>query len=344
MNRTAQVAIASFALAALVFLTTAYASADQRFTLEVSPVFFQDNTGDSAAPPPPGTIPLYCTGGQPGCPNGNPQTTSNLRLDYGLTYQINRRWSVNYAHANLDFSIGRILTITPLSVLSGSINDRIDTGTINYAAGHGLTLSGGYSSHQRVDIAAVPAPGFGNCYLNQEACIGATSNPSSINANDWFVTGAYTFGPHTAYQPPMFKLSASINYWPRVANGNCTGANPQPACGTGGFSPTTYVGSGETYPWSFTWFPLSDFAPNVIRPGTIPFVGYEAANTWFHAENTPETFNVINAGLVQVLPHGLSLSYVYLKFNGRPSSDTVPPPDTIRFAVSIFKLTYDLHF
>jgi hypothetical protein len=343
MHRTAQVAIASFALAALVFLTTGYASADQRFTVELSPVFFQDNTGDSAAPPPPGTIPLYCTSGQPTCPNGSPQTTSNLRLDYALTYQINKRWSVNYSHTNLDFSIGRVLTIAPLSVLSGSINDRVDTGTLTYAAGHGLTFTGSYSSHQRVDIAAVPNPLLGGtCYLNEEACIGATSNPQSINANNWAVGATYAFGPHTAYQPPMFKLGVNVDYWPRPAAGNCSGANPQPACNQNGIP--GYVGSGETYPWSFTWFPLADFPATVIRPGTIPFLGYEDASTWFHAENTPEVYNVVDAGLVQILPHGLSLSYTYLKFNGRPSADTVPPPDTIRFAVSIFKLTYDLHF
>lgn len=348
MHRTAQVAIASLVLAALTFLTSATAqAAQQRWTVEIAPVFFQDNTGDSSAPPPPGTIPLYCTAGQPTCPNGNPQTTSNLRLDYSISYQINKRWSASYAHSTFDFSLGRITSIptgfipgTNFSVLTGSIDDRTDQGTLTYAAGHGLTLDAYYASHQRVSLNAINA--FGPCYFNQEQCIGNTSNPQSINSNYWGVGGTYAFGPHTAYQPPMFKLGFDINYYPRPAAGNCGTAIAQPACGSNGI--LGYVGSGATYPWSITWFPLSDLKPTQFRPGTIPFIGYQDASVWFHAENTPETYNVVDAGVVQILPHGLSLSYTYFKLNGRPSSDTVPPPDTIRSATSILKLTYDLHF
>jgi len=349
MHRTAQVAIASLVLAALVLLTPAIASADQqRFTLEVSPVFFQDNTGDSSVPPlGPNYTPLYCTAGQPTCPNGNPQTTSNLRLDYGLTYQINKRWSINYSHSNFDFSLGRISSIptgSPVapqyfSVLMGSIQDRIDQGTLTYQAGHGLTLDGYYTSHQRISIAAIPI--YSTCYLNQEQCIGNTSNPSSINAVYWGVGAAYTFGPHTPYEPPMFKATFDINYYPRPANGNCTDpATAQAACNSNGIP--GYVGSGATYPWSLTWFPFS--VGHLLQPGTIPFVGYSDSPIWFHGENSPEAFNNVVAGLVQILPHGLSLSYTYLKLNGRYSSDTVPYPDSIRSATSILKLTYDLHF
>ena len=349
MHRTAQVAIASLVLAALALLTPAIASADQqRFTLEVSPVFFQDNTGDSSSPPlGPNYTPLYCTTGQPACPNGNPQTTSNLRLDYGLTYQINKRFSLNYSHSNFDFSLGRISSIPTglpagapqyFSALTGSIDDRIDQATLNYAAGHGLTLDGYYTSHQRIAITAIPI--YSTCYLNQEQCIGNTSNPSSINAVFWGVGAAYTFGPHTPYEPPMFKATVDINYYPRPANGNCTGTNPQPACNSNGIN--GYVGSGAVYPWSLTWFPFS--VGHLLQPGTIPFIGYSDSPIWFHAENSPEAFNNVVAGIVQILPHGLSLSYTYLKLNGRYSSDTVPYPDSIRSATSILKLTYDLHF
>jgi hypothetical protein len=345
MHRTTQVAIASLVLAAFALLTPSIASAaQQRFTLEVSPVFFQDNTGDSGANPPPGTIPFYCSSGQPQCPNGNPQTTSNLRLDYSLSYQINKRFSISYSHTNFDISLGRILTIAPFSVLTGSLNDRIDAGTLTYAAGHGLVLQAAYTSHQRVEFTAQPSPLLGSpCYLNEEACNDGSSNPQSIDSKYWSVGGTYAFGPHTAYQPPMFKIGANMFYYARPAAGNCSNpAIAQPACNTNGIN--GYVGSGATFPWSVTFFPLSDFKPSQIRPGTIPFIGYEDANVWFHAENTPETFNQVVAGLVQILPHGLSLSYTYVKLNGRPSSDTIPPPDTIRSAVSILKLTYDLHF
>ncbi|HTC31329.1 MAG TPA: hypothetical protein VK702_11435 [Candidatus Acidoferrum sp.] len=348
MHRTAKVAIASLVLAAFALLTPMVASADQRFTLEIAPVFFQDNTGDSSVPPlGPNYTPLYCTAGQPTCPNGNPQTTSNLRLDYGLTYQINKRFSLNYSHSNFDFSLGRISSIPTglpagfpqnFSVLTGSIDDRIDTGTLNYAAGHGLTFDAYYTSHQRIVVTALNA--YGPCMLNSEECVGGTSNPSSINAVFWGVGGAYTFGPHTAYEPPMFKATFDINYYPRPANGNCGTALAQPACNSNGIN--GYVGSGAVYPWSLTMFPFS--AVHLLQPGTIPFIGYSDSPIWFHAENSPEAFNNVVAGIVQVLPHGLSLSYTYLKLNGRLSSDTVPPPDSIRSATSLLKLTYDLHF
>ncbi|MGA7572037.1 MAG: hypothetical protein WCC70_11505 [Candidatus Aquilonibacter sp.] len=339
MNRTTQVAMASLVLAALAFLTPSVASAAQKWDLNITPVYFLDNTGDSGAPPPPGTIPFYCPNGGPACPAGSPIRTQNLRLDYSLTYFLTPRWNLQYAHSNFDFSLGRILSITPLSILTGSINDRTDKGSLNYAAGHGLSLSAYYSSTQRVQIEATS--GLGSpCYFNSEQCIGNTSNPASINSNLWGLGAAYTFGPHVAYQPPMFKVGFDINYYPRPASGNCASANPQPACGSGGIN--GYVGSGAVYPWSITVFPFSDL--HLLKPGTIPFFGYSDSSVWFHAENTPETYNVVDAGLVQILPHGLSLSYTYFKLNGRQSSDTIPPPDTIRSATSIFKLSYDLHF
>ncbi len=349
MNRT-QVAIASLVLAAFAILIPATASAaQQRWTLDISPVYFQDNTGDSQAPPlGPNYTPLYCPNGSSACPSyGYPQTTRNFRLDYDLTYQLNRRWSLNYSHANFDFTLGRLSTVPTglpvgypqnFSALTGSINDITDQGTVSYAAGHGLTLTAFYASHQRSQITATNL--YGPCYFNSVQCVGNTSNPSSINSNYWGVTGTYSFGPHTAYEPPMFKVGAQINYYPRPSAGNCGTALAQAACGSNGIN--GYVGSGTTYPWSFTFFPFSN--SHLLQPGTIPFIGYEAASVWFHGENTPETYNVVDAGIVQILPHGLSLSYTYFKLNGRQSSDTVPPPDTIRSATSIVKLTYALHF
>jgi hypothetical protein len=349
--------MASLVLAALTFLTTSVASAAQKWDLEITPVYFMDNTGDSQAPPPPGFAPLYvpayCPNGSPSCPAGSPQTTQNLRLDYALTYFLTPRWNLQYAHTDFDFSLGRITSIPAapgvnLSVLTGSVNDRTDKGSLNYAAGHGLSFSAYYSSTQRIQIVAT---GNGTaCYFNQEQCIGNTSNPSSINSNLWGLGGAFTFGPHVAYQPPMFKVTFDINYYPRTSNpvpcpgqpGNLLGAlgGYQPACNSNGIN--GYVGSGVVYPWGITWFPFSDL--HLLQPGTIPFIGYSDSSVWFHAENTPETYNVVDAGIVQILPHGLSLSYTYFKLNGRYSSDTVPPPDSIRSATSIFKLNYDLHF
>ncbi|HTU69953.1 MAG TPA: hypothetical protein VMF11_06490 [Candidatus Baltobacteraceae bacterium] len=358
MRRTLTIIAAAVLFASLIGFTIATASAaDNRWEIDIAPAYFLNGTGDANAAPPPGYIPIYN--------NPNPQITNNWRVDYGVTYHMNKKWTLAYTHSNLDFSIGRVLslgnyaygkcspaTFTCLSLISGDIDDRTDQGTLTYAAGHGLSVDGYYSSHERTNVQAL-------C-LNQMNCPGPTgtelSNPSSINSNDWGVGVAYEFGPHTMFEPPMFKATFDVDYYPRPNNpvpcpgsagnpgvtvGGVTTYTPgyQPACNSGGIN--GYVGSQTVYPYGLTMFP---FADTHMVPGFIPFIGYSSAPVIFHAENTPEVYNITVFGLVKVLPHGLTLSYTYLKLQGRYSADTVPPPDVIRFAVSELKLNYALHF
>jgi len=331
MRRAFHIAIAGLMLASLMLFTTRIAAAAQQWEIDISPIYFIDGTGDSSAPLPPGTFPLYCGSG-PAC-SGTPRTTNDWKIDYGLTYHINKKWTFAYAHTNFDFSLGRIVTIAPFSLLTGDITDREDKLSLNYALGHGLALSGDYDSHQRTSVA-------GLC-LNQEDCGGA-SNPSSINSNSWGLGATYATGPHHPYQPPMFSFAFNANYFPRPSAGNCQdypAVPSQPACFTGGIP--GYVGSGVVYGYGVTMFP---FADTDIRPGTIPFVGYSSLPVWFHAENTPEVYNVTDFGLLQILPHDLSASFTYFKLQGRYSSDTIPPPDVVRSVTFLFKLSYALKF
>ena len=341
-------------LLTLALVAPLAAQADQKFTLTISPELFQDMTGDSTAGPvAPNYLYINCPGFAP-C--AAPRTTFDTNLDYGLSYQFNKRWSIAYTHSAFDFSLGRIsfapdvtgIPGTGESLLTGDIQDRTDQGTITYNYGHGVTLDAYYASHQRIDVQ-------GLCN-NQEGCtayaLGVApngtilSNPNSINANNWGGDINYSFGPHTPYAPPMFKITAGVQYWPRPNAPNCLDATPEPACN--GQGQTGYRGSGATFPYGVTMFPISAFHGPL---GFIPFVGYQRLITWFHAENTAEVYNAVAFGFVQVLPHGLEFSYTNFKLNQCMCSDTLATTDPfgvttegVRSDTNIYKLTYNLKF
>lgn len=335
-------AFASLILAIASLSTAAYA--EDKWDLTVSPVFFYNGSGDAGYGPPKGEIPLYCPNGSAQCP-GSPTLTNNLRFDYGIAYHFNRRWSIEYTHSNFDFSLGRITSIAPFSVLTGDIDDRTDQGKVTYLAGGGLSLDGYYFSHQRSNINATSA--FGGCYFNGISCPGNISNPANINSNAWGLGAAYAFGPHTRFEPPMFRVNVDAQYYPRpIARTaqNCIppgfpGANA-PSCGSNGIP--GYSSSQTTYPYELTMFPLANWA--WAPRGFLPFAAYERTIVLFHAENAPEMYNSTAWGFVQLLGHGLSFSYTNFKLNGCYCSDTVPPPDSIRSDTNIVKFTYDYKF
>jgi hypothetical protein len=350
MRRT-HVAIVVFTLAFTGLMTSA-GSAENRWKLDVSPTFFVDGTGDSTAAPLRGTVAAYCPGyaGAPIPPacHGFPRNTSDLRLDYGVTYRFSKKLNLEYTHSAFDYSIGRVTSIPPLSVLTGNINDRIDRISLNYAAGHGLALDAHYFSDQRSSIEATASPVLhavtgSNCYFNSMKCPGGASNPASINSNAWGAGASYSFGPHGRFQPPMFKAAVDADYYPRpltrsaatcVAAGAAANA---PVCGANGIP--GYVGSQTVLPYSLTVFPLSTAK---IKPGFIPFLAYQRIDVLFHAENTPEAYNGTAFGLVKALGHGMSFNYTNLHLNGCRCSATVPAPDSIRSVVNILKFTYTL--
>lgn len=352
--RRIRVAVAGFVFAIALSAPLAASAAGDRFILNISPVFFSDATGDSSAPPLHGYVPVNCPGyaGQLGaagpapCP-GTPRTTSDLNLDYGLTYLINPKMNIAYSHSTFDFTLGRISVANGVapgigeSIESGDVEDRTDQITFNYVAGHGLGLDLYWASHQRDNIAATSFTQTG-CFFNAENCIGGGSNPSSIDSRYYGAGLSYAFGPHTRFEPPMFKVTVDANYYPRPSNpAACGTAGAEAACNTNGVN--GYRGSGVTFPYGITLFP---FSATHLTPGFIPFIGYNRLIAWFHPENVPETYNAVAYGFVKVLPHGLTLSYTNFRLN-QCYCYAIPglaPPDAIRSDVNIFKLSYDLRF
>jgi hypothetical protein len=324
VRRTHQVAIASLVLAFIAtFTTTAASAATKHWTVEIAPVFFQNMTGDASGGPG-NPYPF------PGFNAKFPRTTSDLRLDYGITYAFSPKLSLGYSHENVDFSLGRLSAFDG-SLLTGDIQDRVDTVTATYAGLRvGLPISVYYQSHQRINVE-------GLC-LNQEACFG-TSNPASINETVYGIGTKYNFGPLSPYTGPLFTVGVDAQYTPRLPAQSAASCptSSAPVCNANGLP--GYVGSGWQFPYSITMRP-----PLGNTLGFIPFVGYQRASVWWRSENTPEAFNVVVWGIVKVLHPGLVLSYTNLKFNGCYCSDTLPPPDSVRFQDSIFKLSYDLKF
>jgi hypothetical protein len=338
VRRTHRAAIASLALAVFACLTTIAASAQTKhWTIEVAPVYFLNLTGDASAPQPGVAVNT----------NRQPVTTNNVRFDYGITYAFTPKLSLWYKHEDFDFALGRINGAgfgTPklgnnFSLLTGDIDDRIDTGGVTFVLPWDVPLSIYYQSHQRVNVA-------GLC-LNQERCdivngVGTVTlnaaNPASINETLYGIGVTKDFGPVSRYEGALLTAGFDAQYvarLPALSGAACTTAL-RPTCGSQGIA--GYVGPGWQLPYSLT------MRPPLGNIGVIPFVGYQRADVWWRAENTPEAFNVVDWGLVRVLRPGLTISYTNLKFNGCYCSDVVDPPDSIRFQDSIVKLTYDLNF
>jgi hypothetical protein len=310
-----------------IFFAATPAKADdfgKRFTISVAPNYDGGTTSDQTAGPPPGNVCLGCTHDNP-----NPQ---DLKLDYGLDFAIDPRTHLNFSHSNLDFALGRILTVAPhLSLLTGTIADRTDTISLQHAFGHGLAGSLYYFNHVRQDVT-------GLC-LNQAYCTSAqlgpphpaiasvAGNPSSIDEHGYGLHLGYTFGPNTQIGQ-LFTIGGDAKYIPRSTT------PPTLAPNLGGLG--KYVGSQWIFPYSFT-------TKVPIFPGhtTIPLLGYERADVLFRDEATPEVYNVIIAGIVKVISKNATLSITNLHFNGCKCADTVPPPDNVRFSVIQVKL--DLH-
>ena len=306
-------ATAGFAFAALPAFADDFG---KRFTIDIEPVYEASVTGDAAAPAPAGKIPLGYT-------SDHPNATS-LRLDYGLNFKIDKRSNLYYSHSDLDFSIGRVLTLPGLSLVSGLIADRTDTIGINHDLGGGLVGRVYYFNHTRMDVS-------GLC-LNQQACPvngQQTGNPSSIDEHGYGVGGSYSLGPKTRIGK-LFTIGVDAKYIPRSST------PPTAAPNLGGLG--AYVGSQWLFPYSVTMK-----IPVLPVSTTIPTIGYERASVLFRDEATPEVYNVSVLGLTQVLSKDVFLNITSLNFSGCRCSDTVPPPDNIRFAEVLMTLDYKLH-
>lgn len=319
MKRSVTIALAALAFAWSLMLTAAGAMAGTSpITITITPVWFVGTTTDAQALPPPGTIPIY----QP----TQPRSTDDIRVNYGISYQLNKHSSLSYSHANVAFSLGRLLTLGPgTSLDSGDIIDRVDTISYNYGFGHGLSGSAYYLSHQRVDVAAGALNG--GCLLNAEQCPGNQSNPESINMTAYGAGLKYAFGPVSRYTGPLLTLNGDAQYVNRPANEPTPGYSLQGLPG--------YKGSGFIFPYGIT---MNVPVPNPY--GLIPFVDYKREIVWWRFENTPEMFNVVDFGLVKIIRPNLTLAVVDTHFNGCLCSNTVPPPDNINFSDIIMSLSY----
>ncbi len=316
MRRYILTAIACSAFVWSIALNAGIASAagSNPLTLTVTPTWFLSTISDGQAQLPPGIVPLNSP--QP------PRATNNLRWDYGLTYQLDKHSSLSYSHANFDFTLGRILTIAPgTSLETGGLEDRIDTIGYNYGFGHGLNASVYYLSHQRSYVA-------GLC-LNQMFCPGPTggsfSNPNSINMNAWGVGVKYAFGPVSKYTGPLLTVTGDAQYVPRPST--------NPTASLNGLS--AYKGSQWIGPYGIT---LNIPIPN--NYGVIPFVDYKREMVLFRGESTPEIYNVVEFGIVKVLRPNLTLAVVNTNWRGCTCTETVPPPDNVRFTDVITSLSY----
>jgi hypothetical protein len=299
-------------------LTAAGARADASnnpLTITVAPVWFLNTGSDATAHPPPGTIPLNSP--------LVPRTTDDVRLDFGANYQFNKKMSLSYAHANFNFSLGRILTIAPgTSLVTGDIADRIDTISFNYGFGHGLNGSVYYLSHQRSWVA-------GLC-LNQAFCPNAAgvneSNPASINMIAYGIGFKYAWGPVSPFTGPLLTFNADAQYVPRPSSNPTANLNGLPA----------YVGTQTIFPYGVTMnVPIRNYW------GIIPFIDYQRNAVLFRGESSQELYNTVEWGAVKILRPDLTFALLESNWKGCVCSDTVPPPDNVRFSVMIAKLTYN---
>jgi len=285
----------------------------KRFTIDIAPNWNIATTGDAYSLPPPGRI---AVGYQP---NDLP-ITNDLLLNYGIDYRIDQRTHLNYSHASFDLTFGRVLSIPGISLINKDV-DRTDTISVNHTFGGGLTGALYYFDHQRQNVQ-------GSCN-NQIFCVGPNGtnipNPDSIDEHGYGVHGAYNFGPESRIGK-LFVVGVDAKYIPRPAVA-------PPGASLNGLG--AYPGSGWEFPYS-----IQMRLPLVPDRSIFPFIGYERATAYFRGESSVEQYNQTNFGVVKFINREFSLSVVNVNFVECRCSDTVPPPDNIRFSNVILTLDY----
>jgi hypothetical protein len=308
-------------LAALVIAlsATSPAYADdalKHITFEVDPTFFGNGTSDAQAPPSPGSVPIGYTQDHP--------IANTFRINYGAKVQLGPDLSFNYTHSSFEFALGRIFQ-PGVSLVSGQIDDRTDTAGFEYLGVPLVKARAYYFDHERIDVT-------GFC-LDQTTCAGRKPDPDAIDEHGYGVGATWLFGPRSAIGP-IFSIGADAKYVPRTTTAPAGVALE----GLG-----KYPGSQIEYPYS-----LNMKLPTHHDPSLVWLAGYERATALFRGESTIEQYNVTSFGVVKVLSKPLSLSAVDLNFKGCTCTDTVLPPDNIRFATVLVTLSYkfsaaDLH-
>lgn len=322
MRRTLLPALAGMALATLVvFLALVPAQAEDlasRITINVAPVYLFGSNGDLNAPPPPGTTGI-------GYNPGNHPIPSTFNVDYGIDFKIDPKTHLALAHGNVDYGLGRILTVAPnTSFVSGSLYDYTDSITLIRSVGAATSLHASYFNHQRRDVT-------GLC-LNQESCVdaagGVKSNPLSIDEMGYTFGFSVDFGPKTIIGP-LFTATGDLKYWPRPATPNL----PPPAVALGGLP--GYRGTQVWYPYSMTmkvpFFKTATF---------IPFINYTHLPVLYRDSAVPEDYRGYVWGFSKIINKYVTFSYTNLNLQTCRCVQRVPAPDNLRLAFGVVKLDF----
>ncbi len=313
------VLLALFSLGAL--LSALPAKADDilhRITVNVAPVYlFSTNTDANAnPPPPPGLTPIGYTRDNP--------VVDGWRIDYGIGYKISSKFTLAFAHSNVGYELGRILTIAPnTAFVSGSIYDYTDTAALAYDAGHGIGVHATYFSHQRSVVT-------GLC-LNQKQCPDAAgveqNNPLSIDEVGYTLGATYDFGPTTRVGK-LLTAAFDVKYLPRPAG------PPSPGAALDGLG--HWVGSTFVFPYS-----LTARLPLTKSSTFVPSVTYINLPVFYHDSAVPEAYRGMIYGFSKVVSQNITVSFNYFNIQTCRCIERVPPPDNLRLMFGI--LRFDFH-
>ncbi|HTJ27735.1 MAG TPA: hypothetical protein VMA36_16380 [Candidatus Limnocylindria bacterium] len=322
MTRFRLSALSGAALSLLVILASVLpASADNfanKITVNVAPVYLFGTNADLNAPPPPGTTTAL------GYTTDHP-VPDTVRVDYGIDFKLGNNVHLSYAHGNVAYGLGRILTLAPsTSFVSGTLNDYTDSIALTATVAKGLAVQGTYFNHQRTDAT-------GLC-LNQKYCPSPVnglnfSNPSSIDEMGYTLGFVYDFGPTTKIGP-LFTAAAAAKYVPRpgVPNDPATVA-------LGGLG--SYIGSQTLFPYSMTMklpiLPSSTFTP---------FINWTNLPVLYRDSAVPEEYRGFVWGISKVISKNVTISYTNLNLQSCRCVARVPPPDNLRLAFGILKLDF----
>jgi hypothetical protein len=304
---------------ALSVCAPAYANSIwSNLTFNTAPVYWVNTAGDAFAPPEPGTVPVGYKTNNPGA--------HDWRLDYGLHYRFNQRFSLYYTHDVLDYNLDRAYFPVPGtkregSFVSGDAGDRIDQAGFSYVLAQGLVGRLYYLDHERYMVS-------GFC-LNQVSCGGGAPNPNVGDMHGYALGATYGFGPHTIVGP-LLSASLDAQYIPRPAEAPMPTDNPN----SNGLS--SWPGSKVIYPYAIT-----ATAPFLAKnPTFIGFVGYSRAAEYFRNNASQNLYNVVTFGVVKTFNKNLSVSLTNLNYKECTCSDTVPPPENLRAAGMAMKIDY----
>lgn len=289
-----------------------------KLTFNTAPVYWVNTAGDAFGPPEPGTVPVGYKTNNPG--------THDWRLDYGLHYTFNRRFSLYYTHDVLDYNLDRVYMVVPGTkvmgtFVSGDAGDRLDQAGFSYAIARGLVGRLYYLDHERYLVS-------GFC-LNQVSCGAGKPNPNSGDMHGYALGATYGFGPRTRIGP-LFSAALDAQYIPRPASPPMPTDNPN-ANGT-----SAWTGSKVIYPYSIT-----ATAPILAKnPTFVGFLGYSRAAEYFRNNTTQNLYNVVTFGLAKQFTKNFSVSITNLNYKECTCSDTVAPPENLRAAGLAAKFNY----